>query len=723
VPESPAGSGLVRRIHFLVLISVFAVGSLVDCDCNDTIFKCPPDRICTSVDDCDPGIDCSEGCCGGAVVWDCTADVDCDQAAGECCKDHKCTTDDCPEPCVNPCGRDSDCEDVGVCMACVDKCCTSFACESDDDCPPDGDLPRYCAEFDPDLGCRNCDYVRCKTDEECEDPSFALYVECTEEDYLPKCKQGTCVCSHPCGAPCQEPLYCCKATRTCDPLPDPCPDTTCPACEQINSDPGGTLDDDNCVISGADCHCEPMPPLPDAFAGQHSAIALDRDGIPVLSGYFGRPYGDLIFGVAASAEAGATVSWRFIDGVPPDAPCVGAADGPRGGIAEPGDDVGWDTDIVTGNGGRARISYFDRTNGALKYAAEQADGSFLVHTVDDAGITGRFSSIVLDSAGRPVVAYMTVKEDLTSMLKVARAKNPSPASNADWDIYIADAAPVPCQPSDCDAGEACLADTGACVVPDDPANCNGGDGCAADKVCVAGECQTEASESSLEDLPLGVGVFCNLALYADGSPVVGYYDSLRGNLMLVWWNPGANDFDPPVILAGEDAGGNDLGNLGADVSMFVTVPGNVVHLSYQDADLGDLYYMTFPDKQVASAQVELIDLGARDASGDPTDAAGAVGDLHWVGNYASITVDAAGDVRVAYQDGYTTDLDYAIRNGAGVWSVEIIARKLDENAFVGAYGFFTDQIMNQAGDLAQVSNFKHNLRTDPWTSAIDLRVR
>jgi len=78
---------------------------------------------------------------------------------------------------------------------------------------------------------------------------------------------------------------------------------------------------------------------------------------------------------------------------------------------------------------------------------------------------------------------------------------------------------------------------------------------------------------------------------------------------------------------------------------------------------------------------------------------------------------------VAYQDGYTTDLDYAIRNGAGVWSVEIIARKLDENAFVGAYGFFTDQIMNQAGDLAQVSNFKHNLRTDPWTSAIDLRVR
>ena len=107
-----------------------------------------------------------------------------------------------------------------------------------------------------------------------------------------------------------------------------------------------------------------MPPLPDAFAGQHSAIAVRvTDGIPVISGYFGQPYGDLIFGVADSAEAGASVSWSYIDGVPADAECVGAADGPRGGIAEPGEDVGWDTDLALNNGGWARISYYDRDNG------------------------------------------------------------------------------------------------------------------------------------------------------------------------------------------------------------------------------------------------------------------------------------------------------------------------------------------------------------------------
>ncbi len=41
----------------------------------------------------------------------------------------------------------------------------------------------------------------------------------------------------------------------------------------------------------------------------------------------------------------------------------------------------------------------------------------------------------------------------------------------------------------------------------------------------------------------------------------------------------------------------------------------------------------------------------------------------------------------------------------------------------GAFGFFTDQVMNQAGDLAIISNFKHNLRTDPWTSGIDIRTK
>jgi len=708
----------LKRIHILIFVAAFSIGSISGCDCSGTTVHC--DEPCSSDADCTNG-DCINDCCED---WECTVATEAtDCAAGECCgPDHKCTTD-CGGCETKVCGRDSDCDDLGVCMECIDKCCVSFACTTDEDCPPDEDGPRFCGEFDPEIGCSACEYIRCVTDAECEDPTFALYIECTDDDYLPKCSNGECICAHPCGAPCTEPQYCCKLTRTCDPLPDPCPGTVCPACQQINPDPGGILDDDACVITGANCECEPMPPLPDAFAGQHSAIAVRvTDGIPVISGYFGQPYGDLIFGVADSAEAFAAVSWSFIDGVPADAECVGAAAGPRGGIAEPGDDVGWDTDLALNNGGWARISYYDRDNGALKYAAFNGT-DWDIHTVDDGGDTGRFSSIVLDPSGRPIVSYMTVKENLTAKLKVAWATTTNPTSDADWDFFTADAAPVSCQPSDCTDPEVCLEDAGTCVVPDDPADCDDGNGCPDGEVCVAAECLAEAVESALDDLPEGTGLFTNLALYTDGSPVVGYYDSTNGNLKVVWWNPGANDFDPPVILAGEDGGGLDTGNLGSDVSMFVTVPGNVVHLSYQDADLGDIYYMTFPDKLTGSAVVELIDVGARDANGDPTDSGSAIGDLHWVGNFGALLVDASDEVRVAYQDGTTQDLVYAIRNGAGIWTVEILARKLADELFIGAYGFFIDQALNADADLAHISNFKHNLRTDPWSSAIDLRVR
>jgi hypothetical protein len=524
-------------------------------------------------------------------------------------------------------------------------------------------------------------------------------------------------------------------SQTCDPIPTACFGVECPDCEEVNPDPGGTLNEDTCQIDGADCTCQPLAPLDDAFAGQHSAIALGGNGIPVLSGYFGQPYGDLLFGIASSADTGATVQWMIVDGVP-DAECVGAADGPRGGIAEPGDDVGWDTDIVVDSLGKPHISYYDRTNGDLKYAVRQLDGSWNIQVIDSAGYTGRFTSIVLDTAERPIISYMTARDcvppdcvpvgPVRSLVKVARANKPDPVAPPDWDIIEVDEAPVPCLPNDCEAGvTACLADTGTCETLDDPVNCEDADGnqCPEGEVCVAANCEAEMQESSLEVLPPGVGLFTNIALYADNSPAVGYYDNTNGNLKYAWYLPGAGTFSTPVILAGEDGSGNDLGNLGSDVSMHITVPDETVHISFQDADLGDLYYLTFPGKDTGNAVMELIDIGARDANGDPTDQASAVGDLQWVGNFSTILLDPLGYPRVVYQDGTSHDMLYAMRNAAGVWTVEIIARKIPEPNFDGAWGFFTDQVMNQAGDLAIISNFKHNLRTVPWSSAIDIRTK
>ncbi len=695
--------------------------SFSDCDCDNPTLHgiCPPGLECQDSSTCSGGATCIDKCCGGLVeCYD--PDYPC-KGQGECCKDGKCTTECGPACTTKTCERNADCADQGVCMECKDSCCRSFACTSDSDCPPDGTQPRFCTpDPDPDLGCRVCDYVRCESDAQCQDSGFPLYQECAG-DTFGCCKLGECKCCAPCGGTCPDGKYCCRQDQLCRDIPVACEGVTCPACEQVNPDPGGSVSEQSCAIEGADCSCLPLPPLPDAFAGQHSAVALGADGVPVFSGYFGRPYGDLIFGVAEAAQAGATVRWSFVDGVPAGAPCVGAAAGPRGGIAEPGDDVGWDTDIAVGADGLPRISYYDRTHGDLKYAA--FDGAqWTVQVVDNQGDTGRFTSLAIDSQGRPLIAYMTVKDNLHASLRLAWATVPNPAAMTDWSIYVADTAAVPCAPGDCAAGSVCLKDSGACATADDPANCGGGAGCGSDQACVAGGCQDLMPESSLEDLPPGVGLFASLALYPGDVPAVAYYDSLRGNLKFVLFNTSAGSFGAPVTLAGEDGGGHDLGNLGAEATLAIGADSRV-HIAFQDADLGSLYYLSFPGTNVAAAAIELVDAGARDANGDPTDPAHAAEGLHWVGNYASILLDTAGNVRLAYQDGTSLDLDYAIRNPAGVWAVEVLARKLAGDAFEGAYGFFADQVMNADGDLAWVSNFKHNLRTDPYSSKLDLRAR
>ena len=670
----------------LVVISCLFISGLWACDCDDTTVNndctCDPDTesCCKADSDCDDGYHCEDKC-------RCVEN-------GQTCYTHECTVGD-------------DCSDLGSCFSCTDGCCVDMECESDDDCPPENDLQRYCPdEPDPETGCRVCLYVRCETDEECEDPNFPLYQECQADQY-PRCSRGTCICDQPCGGECPGETFCCKSSNTCDPLPNPCEGVECPECEQVNPEPDGTLNDETCVVDGADCSCVPLPALPDAFAGLYSAIALGTDGVPVLSGYYGNPYGDLIFGIASSADAGATVTWTFVDGVPQDAPCEGDANGPRGGIAEPGDDVGWDTDIAVGSDGNIHISYYDRTNGDLKYAIFDRT-EWQAFALDSDGDTGRFTSIGLLSDDTPLIAYMTVKNSSgQSQLKVAWAPRANPTPEDQWQIFTLDAINAPCAPGDCEEGQACLESTASCTATDDPATCNDGAGCADGEACVATVCEPTMPDSSLEDIPAGTGLFASLVFYSDGSPAVVYYDSINGDLKYVAWN-GTDAFDAPVVIASD-------GNVGADCSAFITSD-DVLHVVYQDADVGDLYYW---NSQTSSS--ELVDMGARDANGDPTDLNGAAEDLHWVGNFAKVLVDEDGNVRVAYQDGTSLDLVVATRNAAGVWTAEILARKLSGDLFEGAYGFFTDEVLGEGG-IVHISNFKHNLRTDPPSSTIDLRT-
>ena len=67
--------------------------------------------------------------------------------------------------------------------------------------------------------------------------------------------------------------------------------------------------------------------------------------------------------------------------------------------------VGVYTSIAVDGSGYPHISYFDATNGDLKYA-KWTGSSWSKATVDSAGDVGQFTSIALDGSGYPHISYL-----------------------------------------------------------------------------------------------------------------------------------------------------------------------------------------------------------------------------------------------------------------------------------------------------------------------------
>ncbi len=72
-------------------------------------------------------------------------------------------------------------------------------------------------------------------------------------------------------------------------------------------------------------------------------------------------------------------------------------------------DVGWFPSIAVDSSGQPHISYYDFDNGSgagkLKYATRSTSGGWSIETVDSAGDVGAYTSIALDSSGRPHISY------------------------------------------------------------------------------------------------------------------------------------------------------------------------------------------------------------------------------------------------------------------------------------------------------------------------------
>ncbi len=360
--------------------ALLAFGALValtvqGCSCKGT--KINPVDQCKGVMGVEDGHD--NACAGNG---DCGDHYSCTSPKGStntCClfADRACTTE-------------ADCCPGQTCPSDRKKCFDKVLnCATDSDC---GDPAMFCVAYSDHYGMSNrCEFKKCNTDGTCQDGT--------------SCFSGVCIDQLPCSGTCPQGAACVPDNNTCQnyAMPTGRAAAACPV--SCMSGFIGTFNDnsnvfDSCNLPAVKCVCAELPSLQSNDLGRFSAItAIGGTGL-FVSGYDGQ-YGDLV--VHKFDATGKKLGIDYVDGVPNVAPTYGPS-GARGGVVDPGPDVGRYTDIVAGANGDLYVSYYDVTNGDLKVAVRGSDGKWSNHKVDgDDSDTGLYTSIGVGSDGFPVV--------------------------------------------------------------------------------------------------------------------------------------------------------------------------------------------------------------------------------------------------------------------------------------------------------------------------------
>lgn len=676
---------MARRIGWLLVLGLCLASWTVACECGDVVGQCSEDKSCTGrICPSKQGrCACVDGQCKAVA---CLKDIHC--ATGQKCDNYKCTggTTRCQSDveCVQQNGAGSTCNTVlGT--------CTTPGCKDDSSCTGG----KVCCDLGDGKG-NQCNFNRCLKAADCRTGGTNTCVkplQC-EGGIEASCIQGVCKCELPCGGGDCGAGKCCDASKNaCVDNPAPCPGLQCPAGTDAPDPSKYTIDPKTCEFTGPKCECVKRPPLPIGVIGTHSEIGLFNNQ-PVISAY-NQTYGDLMVGFQ---QADGSVNWEFVDGFPSTGTPTGDPAGPRAGIEDAGDDVGKYTSIAVA-AGAVHVSYYDETNGALKYARKEGD-KWSIHTVDKAGkMIGRFTSITV-SNGSPVIAYFAgVNDKGESQLRVAMASSATPNAEADWKVFFVDTAPVPGCPGGCDdkKKEVCVKEGNSysCKVPSAAADKCAPNACNKDtQACIAGKCAALSTFDPNPPLPLGTGLYPHITTRAGGGVLIAYYNSIDGDLKLAYQD-GANFKQVALKTQG-------------DVGQFpsVTEDGTgTIHVSYINNDNGDVVYLQVDNTYKVTLE-ETVDTGVTAGEDRP------LADT-------SIVIDGGGVPRIVYQDAAVQAIKVASRRGPKQWEVKTLASG-EDTPYTGAYGFFADQILQ--GNTSFISNYKVNLRDgQDDKSGIDIR--
>lgn len=303
----------------------------------------------------------------------------------------------------------------------------------------------------------------------------------------------------------------------------------------------------------------------DAVIGRWSDIAA-TDSRVLISAYEQR-YGDLLVG---DVDSRGDIAFRPIDGVPAVPPATGPAReraAHRGGISDPGEDVGAATSIAIGAAGQGVVAYHDRTGKRLKLAVE-AQGTWTNHVVDEfpGAEVGRYVSLAMDPRGLPGIAYMahavpTADGGMVSQLRWARPVIAAPAQASDWAVEVIAESPI-APPS-----------------------------------------------ATVTELPAGTGLYPSADFLPDGRAVVAFHDRFGGDLVLAVREPTGWVVTP--LDAGPDSDTGHWASLAIDGA-------GIIHMVYQEAGAGHLRYCSVSNGVVSP--VETIDDGDRETATHPVGA-------------------------------------------------------------------------------------------------------